>query len=114
MNTVNQTLAQSLQIGPPGTTGVGITVTGPLVGINNLTDLVGLIISFVVPLAGVIMFLVILWGGFDLVNSQGNPEKVQSGQQKMTAGVVGFVLLVLSYFAAKLIGYIFGVGDGIL
>jgi len=111
---LSSSLAQNLIIRPSGPGGGAMNVKGPLVGIEKLSDLVQLIINFLVPLAGVILFLIIIWGGYDVIASEGNPEKVQSGKQKITAGVIGFVLLVCSYFIAKLLGYIFGVGDGIL
>lgn len=103
-------LAQSLQIVPSGAKPV--TVTGPLVGINNLGDLVNILISFLLPIAGVILFFVLIWGGYDILMSQGEPDKVQSGKNKITAGIIGIVLLVLSFLITKIFGYIFGVGDG--
>lgn len=108
-------LAQTLEIKTPGSTSsTSVKLTGPLVGINSLADLINLALSFLVPLAGVILFLVIIWGGYDILMSSGNADKVQSGKQKITAGIVGFVLLASSYFIAKLIGFIFGVGEGVL
>ncbi len=108
-------LAQILEIKTPGSTvSTSVKLTGPLVGINSLGDLINLALSFLVPLAGVILFLVIIWGGYDIMMSSGNADKVKSGQQKITAGIVGFVLLASSYFIAKLLGWIFGVGNGIL
>lgn len=111
-------LAQSFSIGNLGPSGSipgkPVTISGPLVGINNITDLVGKITTFLIPLAGIILFGIIVWGGYDVLMSGGSPDKVSAGKQKITAGIVGFVLLVSSYFMAKLLGYIFGVGDGIL
>jgi hypothetical protein len=107
---MNKELAQSLQIVPSGAKPV--TVNGPLVGINNLGDLVNILISFVVPIAGVILFFILVWGGYDILMSQGEADKLQNGKNKITAGIIGMVLLVLSYLITKIFGYIFGVGDG--
>lgn len=111
---MEKVLAQSLEVKTPGSTANTLTIEGPLVGINNLGDLVNLLLSFLVPLAGVILFLIIIWGGFDILMSNGNADKVRTGQQKITAGIIGFVLLTASYFIAKLLGFIFGVGEGVL
>jgi len=46
--------------------------------------------------------------------SHGTAEKVKSAQAKITAGIVGFVLLMLSFLIVKLISFIFGIGSGII
>jgi len=104
----NSLLAQNISIG-------GKTITGPLdPSIVTLSDLVNRITSFMVPLAGVILFLVLVWGGYDLMMSQGAPEKIKSARAKLTTGIIGFVLLALSYLIVRLISYIFGFGTGII
>ena len=91
----------------------GQNLKGPLVGINNLGDLVNKLILFIFPLAAVILLFVLIWGGYDYMLSQGNPEKIKGAQAKITTGIIGFVLLTLSYLGVKLIGTIFGLGGGI-
>jgi len=111
-------LAQNLNFnfgrGPSGGSGSMISINGPLVNIDNLTDLLNVVMSFVYPFASVILFAAILWGGYDFLMSGGDADKVNSGKAKMTAGIVGFVLLALSYLISQVIGFIFGVGNGIL
>lgn len=107
-----QYLAQSLNI--KTTTGQSIVVQGRLQNINNLSDVINLSLTFIIPFAGVALLLVIIYGGYEILMSQGVAEKLEGGKHKITSGIVGFVLLVLSYFIAKLLGYIFGVGEGIL
>lgn len=96
----------------------GQCIQGPLPtgpgGINNLADLINRIIQFLIPLAVIILLLVFIWGGYDFILSQGNPEKVKAAQAKFTTGIIGFVLLLLSYIVVKLIALIFGLGGGIL
>jgi hypothetical protein len=109
-----KTLAQKLIINPSGSP---VEFSGPL-KINGLTDfkltdIIGLVITYLFPLAGVILFFIIIWGGIDLLMSQGEPEKITAGQGKITSGIIGMVLLVLSYLFARIIGYVFGVGGGL-
>lgn len=99
--------AQSFKIG-------GQQIQGPLKDINNLSDIVNIIVLFIYPLAGVLLFLYLVWGGYDFLLSRGNPEKIKAGQGKMTAAIVGFVLLIMSYLLVKLIANIFGLGSEIL
>ncbi len=104
-------LSQSLNIN-------GQTIQGPLPtgpgGINNISDLVNRLMQFLIPLASIILLLILIWGGYEYMMSQGNAEKVKSAQAKLTTGIIGFVLLLLSYLMVKLISFIFGLGGGII
>ncbi|SRR5690606_6870884 len=108
---MKRVLAQGLQI---ETEGSPVTVEGPLQNINNLGDLINLLMNFLVPLAGIILFFVLIWGGYDVLLSRGEADRLQSGKNKITAGIIGIVLLVLSYLIVNIIGYIFGLGDGVI
>jgi len=92
----------------------GITIKGPLVGFNNIADIINNVVPFIMSLAGVILFFVLMWGGFDYVTSQGAPEKLKTANAKITAGVIGFVILVLSFLITRILSFIFGVGQGII
>lgn len=112
------TLSQGLRIIPSVGAGTpqpsSIELQGPLQGISTLGDLVNKIATFIMPLAAIILFFVLVWGGYDYLMSQGNAEKIKSAQAKITTGVIGFVLLVSSFLIVKLITSILGVGGGIL
>ncbi|MBI5127423.1 hypothetical protein HZA76_03120 [Candidatus Roizmanbacteria bacterium] len=97
----------------------GQEIKGPLVGANgqpieNLGQLVSRVLSFLLPLAGVILLFVLIWGGYDYMMSQGNPEKVKTAQAKITTGIIGFGLLIFSYLLVRLIAAIFGLQTGII
>lgn len=105
---MNTLLADTLTIS-------GQPIEGPLVGIENIADVVNKITKFFIfPAAGIILFFVLVFAGFELLLSGGNPEKLKSAKAKITSAVIGFVLLVLSYFIVRLIAKIFGLGEGIL
>ena len=103
----NQFLSQSVNLD-------GQTIEGPLEGINTLGDLVSQVLRFLLPLGGIVLLLVLIWGGYDYMMSQGNPEKLKSAQAKITTGLIGFALLVFSYLIVRLLSTIFGLGGGIL
>lgn len=100
-------LAQSINVG-------GQSIEGPLEGINTVGDLINTLMKFLIPLAGIILLLVLIWGGYDFMMSGGNPEKVKSAQAKITTGIIGFVLLVLAYLIVRIISFIFGLQTGII
>lgn len=105
---MNKLLAQKITIGGTG-------FEGPLdPNIQNLGDLISRILSFIIPLSGIVLLFVLIWGGYDYMMSQGNPEKIKSAQAKITTGLIGFFLLISSYLVVRLIAGIFGLSTGIL
>ncbi len=98
-------LAQRLQIGNE-------PIEGPLQGIDTIGDLVSKLMEFATPFALIILFFVFVWGGYDLLLSQGRPEKIKSAKAKFTTGIIGFALIVSAYIIAFLFKYIFNLGNG--
>jgi TRAP-type C4-dicarboxylate transport system permease small subunit len=92
----------------------GVSLKGPLQGYNTIGDIVNNLVPFVITIGGIMLFLILMWGGYDYVTSQGTPEKIKSANAKITAAIIGFVLLVLSFLITRIISYIFGVGQGII
>ncbi len=109
----NQFLSQSVNFG-------GQTIEGPLkiAGVSSseitLGHIVSRVLQFMLPLAGVALLFVLIWGGYDFMMSQGNAEKIKSAQAKITTGLIGFGLLVFSYLIVRLITAIFGLQTGII
>lgn len=58
-----------------------------------------------VSLGGGVSFLLILFSGFQMMTSTGNPEKLAAGRELMGASVSGLLLITLSLFLLKLIGF---------
>jgi hypothetical protein len=107
---MHEFIAQNLQIG--GNAGTISNIQGPLVvnGKSNPTlgDIVSQILVFLIPLAAVILFLVFIWGAYDFLLANGNPERVKSARAKITAGIIGFVILLISFLLVRLIATILG------
>ena len=105
----NNLLAQKIKIGSQEIEGPLTYLTGGSgSSINSIGDLVNRLVDFIIPLSGIILLLVLIWGGYDYLLSHGDPEKVKSGKGKITAGIIGFIIIILAYTLTKLIAYIFG------
>jgi len=103
---IQKVLAQNISVN-------GVQMKGPLdPSYTNISSIVNNVIPFVISIAGIILFFVLMWGGYDYLTSQGTPEKIKSANAKITAAVVGFVLLVLSFFITRVISYVFGISQG--
>lgn len=92
----------------------GQQIKGPLEGIDNIGSLVSRLLIFIIPIAATILVFVFIWGGYDYMMSQGNPEKVKSAQAKITTGLIGFILMVISFLVVRIIAQLVGLPTGIL
>lgn len=79
----------------------------------TLGNIINVVLPFVIMLCGILLFFIFVWGGYDFMLSRGEPGRIKAARAKITAGIIGFVLLVLSYFIVNLISYIFGIGGGL-
>jgi len=84
-----------------------ITTKASTNGIGNLGDLISKLIPYIYIFAGFAMIIVIITGGYDILTSQGTPEKTKAGFDKIAKGITGFILVVASYFVVMLVEGIF-------
>lgn len=62
------------------------------------------ILPFAIGIGGGIAFLLMLFGGLQIMTSAGNPEKLNAGRELVTSAIVGLLLIIFSVFLLKLIG----------
>ena len=88
-----------------------IKVKGPLSRseFGNLGSLVSTLLPYIFTIAGLILFFVIIGAGFTMMTNPGNPDKTKKAGQQLTFGIVGFLIICVSYWIAQLIGSIFGI-----
>ncbi len=83
------------------------TIKGPLPDeISTVSDIINIIMDFLIPLSGAILFLILVWGGYSFMSSRGEAEKVKTAKAVITSGIIGFVLLIMSYFIVKFIAFL--------
>ena len=66
---------------------------------------IGKFLSLGIGMAGGIAFLLILFGGFQIMTSTGNPEQLNEGRELVGSAVTGLLLIIFSLFLLRLIGY---------
>lgn len=70
--------------------------------------IVSRILTFAFPLAGLILFVMIVWGGFEmLVGATG--KGIDAGKQRVTNAIIGFFLLFIAYWVFQIVEVIFGI-----
>jgi hypothetical protein len=79
--------------------------------INFSTSSIGYIIfqllKYIFIFAGLAMLLYLVWGGFDLMTSSGDPKKIDVGKGKVTNALIGFLIIFASYFLIQILQVIF-------
>lgn len=91
----------------------GECVINPPEGFKGEFTDIGSVISALLPyvfvLAGLILFVFLIFGGFELLMSAGNPDKVKSAQGKITSAIIGFVIIFIAYWLVQILQVIFGI-----
>lgn len=64
----------------------------------------GDILKWSVGIGGGIAFLLIVYAGFMVMTSAGDPERLKAGQELLTSAISGLILLIFSIFILKFIG----------
>lgn len=90
--------------------------------LNGLTDYgrfitPGSFISTAFPylfaIAGLILFVMIVWGGLEIMLGASNPKSAESGKQRITSAIIGFFLLFSVFWIGQIVQIIFGLNIGL-
>ncbi len=72
--------------------------------------IVSRVLQFLFPLAGLVLFIMLVWGGFEiLAKSAQGTKALEAGKNRITAAIVGFMLLFATYWMAQIIEAVFGI-----
>lgn len=77
--------------------------------LQDLSCYFGNILTAVIPLIGIISFIVILAGGFKILTSAGDAKGLAAGNQTITLAIVGIALSIISWLILLLIKNVTGV-----
>jgi len=79
---------------------------------SDLADpggIVSRLLEFIFPISGSILFAMLVWGGFEMLVGAPTKKSIDAGKQRITAAVIGFLLLFASYWLMQIIEVIFGI-----
>ena len=66
-------------------------------------------LTFIFPLAGLLLFALLVWGGFEMLIGSPTKKSMESGKNRITAALAGFFLLFAAYWIWQIVEIIFGV-----
>jgi len=78
------------------------TATPP--SLQNLEFVFENVITSVLALGGIVLFIMLLSGGFKYLTSGGDPKAVEGAQKTLTYAIGGLVMLAGSFLILKIIG----------
>jgi hypothetical protein len=65
-------------------------------------------LSFAFPFAGMALFGIIIWGGFEILAGARDDKSIQTGKNRIVAGVIGFLMLFSTFWVIQLMQAVFG------
>ena len=77
-------------------------------GGSTIGNIISASLSYLFPLAGLILLIFIIIGGFKLMTSAGDPKAAQSAKGVLTTAFVGFIIIFLAYWLTRLIATVLG------
>ncbi len=83
----------------------GINSAIGCIPIETNTELLGFLLLWSIGITSGIALLLIIYSGFLIITSSGNPRKLQGGKELLIAALTGVALLILSVYLIRIIGW---------
>lgn len=77
---------------------------------TDVGELINKALRFVMVIAALLVFLYLIWGGIEWITSGGDKGKTESARNKITAAVIGLIVVAASYAILQLALTFLGVG----
>lgn len=82
---------------------------GDVAKIADLETLFGRVINIALGLAGIVLFVMLLLGGFSYITSGGDPKAAEGARKTITSAMIGLIAILVSYLILVFITKITGV-----
>lgn len=60
-----------------------------------------------------IVFVMVVWGAIEIMLGANDPKSADAGKKRITAAVIGFLILFSSYWIGQILQLIFGINIGL-
>ncbi|MBP9817474.1 hypothetical protein KBC75_01795 [Candidatus Shapirobacteria bacterium] len=90
-----------------------MAVTIPQDAVSQKFTTTGSIISGILPyilwVAGISMMFMLISGGLTLMTAAGDQGKTKEGYGKLSAGMIGFLIVIMAYFVTQIVELVLGI-----
>lgn len=76
---------------------------------GSFGELINNVLPNVYIMAGLIIFFMIIAGGFIMIANAGNSDKQQDGKKIITTAIIGFIVIFASYWIIQIIQIVTGI-----
>lgn len=87
----------------------GKTYTDQIATISCIPEMFVGIITLLLMFSGAVAVILIIFGGFKFMTSQGDEKAVDSGKKTITWAVIGLILILMSFTILRFVSQITGV-----
>lgn len=101
----------SAQLNLPALYGAIQSAGAPLNFLSTPGGIISDILNYIIPIAGLILLIFLIVGGFKFMTSAGDPKAAQSAKGTITTALVGFVIIFLAYWITKIAAIVLGLGN---
>ncbi len=88
---------------------VGLSIGGKTGETLKLGNILSALLPYLYVAGGFILFIMMIWGGFEMLTGATEQKSQEAGKQRITTAVIGFILLFVSYWIAQILQIIFGI-----
>jgi len=71
---------------------------------GDFSEFTAWLLKRIIAVAGGIAFLLVIFGGFRIITSAGDPKGVQAAKETITSALIGLLFIIFSVFLLELIG----------
>jgi Zn-dependent protease with chaperone function len=79
---------------------------------KSFSEIIGGAVPLILSFAGIIIFLMFIFGGYTLLTSIGNPEGVKKGQHMIVNALIGFLIIFIAYWIMQALQIAFNLDLG--
>lgn len=87
------------------------TSEGGKVNLNasNMGEIISEILPYIIGIAGLALFVMLIWGGITLMTAAGDPAKSKAGYGRISSGLIGFLIIFVTYFVVQIVEVVLGI-----
>ena len=71
--------------------------------IDSFADIVNRVLPIIYGLAGLALFILIIYGGYTWLTSAGDPDKVRKGMDTLVNAVIGIVIVAFAWAVTRIV-----------
>ena len=91
-------------------TALGRTVINPVISkFLGVSDLLNSILPPLLTIAGLILFGMIIMGGFEMLTAASDAKKAEAGKGRITSAIIGFLIIFCAYWIVQILEIVLGV-----